>query len=126
MTQINTMLETVRGLFDDSTLLVRQEIELAKAEAGEKVEQAKAGISEVAAGAILALVALFILAQALVAALSNLIPPSLAALAVGLLLALVAWICLSRGEKNLRPENLAPKRTARSVQRNVQQVREAV
>ncbi|MFD0916499.1 phage holin family protein [Pseudahrensia aquimaris] len=123
---LNTMVETVRELFQDSTLLVRQEIQLAKAEAAEKAEQVKLGVAEIAAGGIIALVALIVLTQALVVALANFMPGSLAALLVGVSLALVAWLCISRGQRNLSSENLAPRRTTRSVRETANRVTEAV
>lgn len=117
--------DTVRALFADASLLIRQEIRLAKAEAEEKIEQAQSGIVSIAASLIFALVALMVLVQALVVALGNIMQPSLAALSVGLVLAVIALLFMAKGKRDLKPKNLAPRRTLKSVRENAEKIREA-
>lgn len=125
MNNNNSIIQTIRELIADATLLVRQEIDLAKTEVAEKFEQIQAGVAAVAAGLLIALAALLVLVQALVVALGNIMPPALAALVVGIVLALIAFVLVMNGASQLKPENLAPKRTIRSVRENAEKMKEA-
>ncbi|HMA13770.1 MAG: phage holin family protein, partial [Bacteroidota bacterium] len=58
--------------------------------------------------------ALLILLQAVVIALSNVLPAWAASLAVGVVLALIALVLIRVGSRNLRPSNLVPERTLRA------------
>ncbi|MEM1317054.1 MAG: phage holin family protein, partial [Pseudomonadota bacterium] len=108
---MNNIAETVRGLISDGTLLIKHEIALAKAEAEEKFDQVQTGLIAIVSGLLIAFVALIVLVQALVVALGNIMPPSLAALLVGTVLAAIAFITVRSGQKNLSPKNLTPRRT---------------
>lgn len=119
------IVDTVRALFEDGTLLLRQEVKLAKAEAEEKIEQVQYGVIEIGAAALIAMVALFVLAQAVVQALANLMPPSLAALLVGVVLAICAYVSFSRGQQNLTARNLTKSRTAQSIREDIETIKEA-
>ena len=116
----------VGDLIRDLGELVRQELRLAQAEAAEKIKQAENGIYAVITGLLLAFCALLILLQALVLALSNFMPPSLAAVAVGVVLAVLAFIFIRQGRSNLAPKNLVPQRTLRSVGGDTQSMKENV
>lgn len=106
----------VRGLVDDVGRLIRQELRLAQAEASEKMARARHGATSVAVGAMLGFAALLILLQALVVALSEVVDPWLASGIVGLATAILALILIKGGQSRLKPKNLAPERTMRSVQ----------
>lgn len=125
MTKDGNVIGTIQELISDAILLVRQEVNLARAEAEEKMEQMQTGIAAVAAGLVLAGVALIVLTQALVVALANLVPPSVAALIVGVIMAIIAFIAVSRGVESLKPENLKPRRTIKSVRESADKIREA-
>src|SRR3546814_6523354 len=96
----------VRGLVSDIGLLIRQERRLAQAETAEKLEQAQNGIYAVITGLLLAFCGLLILLQALVLGLSNHMPDWVAALLVGGVLAIIAFVLIHQGAKNLKPGNL--------------------
>src|SRR3546814_15609070 len=98
----------VRGLVSDIGLLIRQERRLAQAETAEKLEQAQNGIYTVITGLLLAFCGLLILLQALVLGLSNHMPDWVAALLVGGVLAIIAFVLIHQGAKNLKPGNLIP------------------
>jgi hypothetical protein len=98
---------------------------LARAEAEEKFEQMQTGVASVAAGMLLAFVSLIVLAQALVVALSNIMPPSIAALLVGITLAVIAFLAVRNGSEQLKPKNLTPRRTIRSVRASAETIKEA-
>ena len=115
---VDTSLGTLlTGLIHDLGQLVRQDLRLAQSEAGEKFKQAQNGVYAVLTGLLVAFCALLILLQALVIALSNVLPPWLAAVAVGLVLAVVAFFLIHQGRSNLKARNLIPERTLRSAQR---------
>ena len=108
----------IRELLADASLLFSKEVELAKAEAGEKMEQAQLGFISVLSGLLIAFVALMVLVQALVVALANVMPPSLASLTVGALLTVIAYLAFSKGLEELKPKNLSPRRTLHSIRRD--------
>src|SRR5690554_2988806 len=58
--------ELLGGLVNDLSTLFRKEIQLAKAEAGEKVSQTMGGVASIAIGGVLALGALGVLLSAVV------------------------------------------------------------
>lgn len=125
MNSTTTMKDTIRELIADLTLLLRQEISLARAEAGEKIDQIQNGIIALVAGLLIAFCALLVLVQALVVALANIMPASVASLAVGIVLAVIAYISVTSGSRQLKPENLAPKRTMKSVRESAERMKEA-
>lgn len=108
------------GLVHDVGQLVRQELRLAQAEASEKLQQAQNGIYAVTTGLLVAFCALLILLQAVVIALSNVMPAWLASVAVGGVLALVALLLIRQGRKNLQARNLIPQRTLRAARSSLE------
>jgi drug/metabolite transporter (DMT)-like permease len=118
-----------KELFGDLTssvsTLFRKEIELARAEASEKVGQAAFAAGSLAAGGILALAALIILLQALVIALTELgLAPALASLIVGGIVAIIAFALIYKGMNDLKASNLAPSRTVDSLRRDAHMIKE--
>jgi xanthine/uracil permease len=119
------------GLFGDlaheATILVRQEIELAKAEVGEKVEaMQRAGTSMAVGGAVL-YAGFLVLLLALVAGLDELLARWmdtnwLSPLVVGVIAAAIGYLMLRGGQKAMQGEALVPRRTIRSLQRDVDAV----
>ena len=79
----------------------------------------------IAAGGILALSALIVLLQALVIAIAELgVPPALASLIVGLVVAVIAYVLIHKGTNDLKATNLAPDRTIDSLRRDAQVIKE--
>jgi len=107
--------DLLSGLVHDLSQLVRPELRLAQAEVSEKLQQAQNGIYAVTTGLLVAFCALLILLQAVVIALSNVMPAWLASVAVGGVLALVALLLIRQGRKNLQARNLIPQRTLRAA-----------
>ncbi|MEC9483739.1 MAG: phage holin family protein [Halomonas sp.] len=107
------------NLIRESTSLVRQEVELAKAEVSEKGRQATKGIAAiVTAGAVLYAGFLVLLAAA-VFGLNTLLPedttPWLSALIVGGIVVIVGFAMLQSGRKKLQAQNLKLERTLASL-----------
>ena len=134
MTEPANIVSTVKALFSDATLLLKQEAALARAETEEKIAEAGVGVAAIAAGAIIGLVSLIVLTQALVVALADLlenfigddgIAAALAALIVGIVYAIVAFIAIKSGQEKLSARNLRPDRTIHSVRESAETIREA-
>jgi len=107
-------------LIDEVSRLVRQELRLAQAEGSEKVSEATNGAIAIAGGLLVANCALLILLQALVIALAEFtsLPASAAALIVGVVVAIIAFILIRQGQRRLAPGTLTPERTVRSLREN--------
>jgi hypothetical protein len=121
-----SILQIVRALVDDLGTLMGKELDLAKAETAEKIEQVQTGIVAILFGMLVGFCALLILVQAVVVALSNVMPPALAASAVGIVLAIIAFVAIRSGETHLKLKNLAPRRTMRSVSAQTNKIREQI
>lgn len=125
--------ELLGGLANDISGLFRKEVQLAKAEASEKVSEAMAGASSIAIGGVLALGALGVLLAAVVSLLASWLvgmglDPTLAnalsAIVVTVVVGLVAWTMISRGLHALKASNLNMNRTAASLGRDADVVKE--
>ncbi len=125
MTSNSNIIDTVKALVSDATLLMQQEARLARAEVGEKVEQVQLGIIAIVSGLLLAFCALLILLQALVVGLANIMPASLAALLVGVVLAVIAYVSVKAGSDQLKTSNLMPNRTINSVRDSAETIKDA-
>jgi TRAP-type C4-dicarboxylate transport system permease small subunit len=109
----------VGDLLSQTTELFRKELQLFRAEIGEKSTHVFTAIGLIAAAAVIALTALNVLAAALVAAIENLgIDGGWAALIVGLAFAILAYILAQKGVNDLKAQNLTPDRTQRSLQKD--------
>jgi drug/metabolite transporter (DMT)-like permease len=105
--------------------LFRKEIQLARAEASEKITQSMVAVGAIAGGAILALAALIVLLQALVIAIAEAgVPPALAALIVGVIVAAISYFMIHKGTNDLKASSLAPARTMESLRRDAQLAKE--
>jgi hypothetical protein len=125
---------TLLGLFGDlwreTTTLVHNEAELAKAEISEKVSQVTTGAGEIAAGGAILFAGFIVLLFAAVGALELMIPSEhaiwLAPLIVGLVVMIIGYIALARGKKQMKSESLAPQRTMESLRRDARLAKEHV
>jgi cation transport ATPase len=118
--------ELLRDLANDSTRLVRDELTLAKTEAQEKVSQVGSAVAMMAIGAVLAIPALVLILQAVVTVLSNFMWDWVAMLLVGIVIALVGYLLVRKGQNDLSAGRLAPERTAANLRRDVRLVQEKV
>ncbi len=111
----------------DSVTLVRDEIDLAKAEMSEKTTQAAIGIGSIAAaGAVLFAGFLFLLTAAMFA-LHLVLPYWLSALIVGVVVAVIGGIMLLMGRQKLKTRNLlVPQETVASLRHDRDLAREHV
>lgn len=118
--------KSLAALFSDLTRdtveLVRQEIALARAELSQKVSTAQGALASMAVGAAVILAGLFLLLQAVVHGLAQVLPPEtapwLSPLIVGVVVAAIGWAMLMAGKAKLDPDNLVPQRTMDSLRRD--------
>ncbi|PZM16456.1 phage holin family protein [Rhizobium tubonense] len=127
--------ELIGGLVSDVSGLVRKEIDLAKTEASEKVTQAMGGMEVLVAGLVLIIGAVGVFLSALVSGLAALLvrqgfslaaSNTIAALVVAFVIALIGYALLSKGLSAFRGSNLKLDRTAASVRRDVDVVKERI
>jgi len=136
MSQVNEsrpLAELIGGLASDISNLFRKEIQLAKAEASEKLSQTMGGVISLVIGAVLALGALGVLLSAIVSllasffvnqgmdpAMSNAIAAGIVTIVVGI----IAWVFVNRGLSALKASNLNLNRTTASLSRDADIVKE--
>lgn len=125
--------ELLGGLASDISNLFRKEIQLAKAEASEKLSETMAGVVSLLVGTVLALGALGVLLSAIVLILAaffvnqgmeQTLANAVAAGLVTLVVGIIGWIFISRGLKALSTTNLNMNRTATSLGRDADIVKE--
>ncbi len=116
----------VADLTDGVSRLVRQELELVRAETSEKASAATVGLIGIFGGMMVALASLLVLVQALVVALANHMPAEIAALVVGVGLAVIAFILIRVGQSRLDADALALSKTAKSLKQDKELVMETV
>lgn len=106
--------------------LVRNEVDLARAEISENVNRAGAAIGMLVAGVVISLTALNVLTAALVSGLTETgIDAGWAALIVGVVLGAIAYFLFHKGTNDLKLSSLAPTRTAENVKRDARAVKGA-
>ena len=113
--------ELLKQLSEETTTLVKQELDLAKAELSEKGKQAGLGAGMFGGAGVSALLALFFLSFAGVAALDTSIAGWLAALIVGVLWATVAAVLALQGKSRVQEATPpAPEQAIESTKEDVE------
>jgi uncharacterized membrane protein YqjE len=113
--------ELVKDLATETSTLVRQELDLAKAEITERGKQAGKGAGMLAAGAVVALLALGALTACIIAALDNAMATWLAALIVTVVYGAIAGVLAMSGRKQIREATPpVPEQAIDSVKEDVQ------
>ena len=117
-------------LMREMATLVQQEVVLAKTETSEKVSQLGSGLAMLVIGGLVLFAGLLKLLDTAIYGLGRLMQTDLAlwlpALIVGSVVAIIGIIMLQKGRRNLEPGNLAPQRTAESLQHDAEFVKEHV
>jgi uncharacterized membrane protein YqjE len=115
-------------LTQDMTLLVRQEVQLARTEMTEKLSKITTNLISVGAGGFVAYLGGLALMAALILAIRDLANISLAwsALIVGAILAIVGYVMMQKGLKELKATELAPRRSVENIKDDVQSIKDDV
>jgi hypothetical protein len=113
-------------LSQDLMLLVRQEAQLAKTEVQAKVARVIADLASLAAGGLVALVGTLALTTAIILLLVDPIglEPWLAALLVGVVLAMAGYGLLRGSLRDLKAMDPAPRRAVHGVKEDIQMLKE--
>jgi Putative Actinobacterial Holin-X, holin superfamily III len=124
-TQERSIGELFGQLTEDLSLLMRQEVSLAKAEMGTKVSRATGDLVAVGAGGLVTLLGGLALVAALILGLVAVgVTPWLSALIVGAVLGVAGYVMLQRGLKDLRRVDPTPQRTVETLKDDVQWAKE--
>jgi uncharacterized membrane protein YqjE len=120
--------ELLGDMVTQLSTLFRKELQLARAEMGEKVSDASGAIPGIAGGAALALAALGVLLMALAALVARLLdlPLGWGQLIVGVVGALLGYLLIRGGIAKLKATNLIPQRTADQLALDAQAAKEQV
>lgn len=119
--------ELFSRLSEQSSRLIRSEIELAKAELSRKAKAGAIGAGLLAGAALFGFFAFAVLITTVILALSNVLEPWLAALIVAVVLLVVAGILALLGKKSLdKGVPPTPERTTENVKQDVQAVKEGL
>lgn len=111
--------ELLRQLINDIANLVRSELELARAEFRSGISQAAGSLAAIAVGGMLAMVATSCLLVATIAWLATKVGLVTATLIVAGVLGAIAAVLIIAGVSKLQRLDLAPRRAAANLQRNV-------
>jgi hypothetical protein len=113
--------ELLKQLSQETTTLVRQELELAKAEVAEKGKKAGAGAGMFGGAGVAALLGLGALSAAAIAALDSVMSVGLAALIVGVVWLAIAGVLAMTGRNKVQEATPpVPEQATESVKEDVQ------
>ncbi len=118
--------ELFAELSQESSLLVRQEIELAKTEISQKATAASRDIARIALGGAIAYVGVIVLAFAVVFLLAEFLSAWLAALIVGIVVAAVGYFLAQSGLSKLKRTSLTPERTIETLKEDKEWAKDQV
>ena len=120
--------ELVTSALAQVTTLFRKEVQLARAEMGEKFGQAANAIPQLGGGIVLLLGAVLLLLLAAAAGVSRLlhIAPGWGMAIIGVVAALAGWLLIRGGLAQLKTSNLMPERTAEQLSRDAQVAKEQI
>jgi hypothetical protein len=120
--------ELLKELRDESGLLLRQEVALAKTELGEKAAKAGRNAAYIAVGGAVAYAGVLFLLLAVTAVLYVILKAMgvethglwIAPLIVGLAVAVVGYVLIQKGISTLKNESLVPEKTTQSLKEDKQ------
>jgi uncharacterized membrane protein YqjE len=113
--------ELLKRLSSETTRLVHQELELAKAELTQKGKQAGAGAGLFGAAGAIALAALGALTACFILALNAVMPAWLAALIVAVVYGIIAFVLVKQGQAKLKAAGPpVPEQTIETVKEDVE------
>jgi len=118
--------QLLKELRDETTTLLRQEVDLAKTEMSEKASRTGRNLGSLALGGSVAFLGALALLAAVIYGLTSLLNQLmsvgvaiwLAPLIVGLVLAAIGYSLVQKALATLRQESLTPRRTTQTLQEN--------
>ncbi len=116
--------ELIAELSRETTTLVRQELQLAKAEMSQKASRAGKNVGFLVVGGVVAYTGLLAIIAAVVIVLGNVIALWLSALVVGAVIAAVGLILVIKGANTLRQEDPTPQETIETLKEDREWLRD--
>jgi hypothetical protein len=114
-------------LVRETSTLVRQEVQLAKAELRESATEAGKGIASLVVGGAIAYAGFLALLAAVILALGEAgVSWWLAALIVGVVVIIVGYVLISRARSALQASSLVPRRTIQTLKEDKEWVQEQI
>jgi len=112
--------ELFSALAQDTSTLVRKEVQLAKTEMTQKASRVGKDVGFLAAGGAVAYAGLLAVLAGIIVMLGQVIPMWLSALLVGLVVGGVGYFLVRKGLDALRQEDLAPRQTIETLKEDQQ------
>ena len=112
--------ELFSELAQDTSTLVRQEVQLAKTEMGQKASRLGKDVGFLAAGGAVAYAGLLAIIAGVIVLVGQVIPMWLSAFLVGLVVAGVGYFLVRKGLDALKREDLAPRQTIETLKEDQQ------
>jgi hypothetical protein len=112
--------ELFSELAQETTTLVRQEVQLAKTEMGQKASRVGKDLGFLAAGGAVAYAGLLAVLAGVIVLLGQVIPMWLSAILIGLVVAGVGYFLVRRGLDALKREDLTPRQTIETLKEDQQ------
>lgn len=118
--------ELFSDLVNETSNLVRSEVALAKVEFTQKAAKVGRNVGSLVIGGAVAYAALLALVAATIMGLSYAMPGWVAALIVGLIVAGVAWLLISKAITELKRTELKPQETVESLKEDAQWIKDQI
>ena len=116
--------ELFSELSQETTTLIRQEVNLAKTEMSQKASRVGKDVGFLAAGGAVAYAGLLAIIAGVIALLGLVIPLWLSALLVGLVVAAIGYFLVRKGLDALKQEELTPRQTIETLKEDKQWARD--
>lgn len=118
--------ELFSDLVTETTTLVRNEVALAKVEITHKATKVGRNIGSLVVGGAIAYAALLAIGAAVILLLARVMPAWVAAGVVGLIVAGVAWLMISKAITELQQMDLKPQETVESLKEDAQWIKDQI
>jgi len=112
--------ELFSELAQETSTLVRQEVNLAKTEMSDKASRAGKHVGVLAAGGALAYAGLLAVLAGIIALLNSVMPLWASALLVGVVMVVVGYLLVRRGLEALKREDFTPRETIETLKEDQQ------
>src|SRR5882724_2291419 len=118
--------ELLGQLSQDTTLLVRQELQLAKTEINEKISRAAGNVASLATGGLVSWAGTLAFVAGIILVLTQVVglPAWLAALLVGAVLGITGLVMVRGALRNLKRIDPSPHRTVKTIEDDIQWAKE--
>ncbi len=118
--------ELFSDLVHETTTLVRNEVALARVEMTQKATKVGRNVGSLVVGGAIGYAGMLAIFAAVILLLDRVMPAWLAALIVGVVVAVVSWVLISKALTALRSMDLKPQETVESLKEDAQWIREQV